>query len=74
MVAADDREKGHWPFFAPHFYVADCVGIGGRLVSIAGGRYPTWRISARSCMKMNISGTTNWFDVSEVPIRPVISC
>ena len=58
MVTADDREKGHRPFFVPHFFPRRFVHIGSRFVSITDGQCLRGRISACFGLKMNISGTT----------------
>ena len=58
VVAADDPEKGHRPFFVPHFFARRFAHIGSRFVSITDGQCLRERISACCGLKMSISGAT----------------
>jgi len=60
VVTADDREKGHRPFFVPHFFARRFAHIGSRFVSITDGQCLRGRISACFGLKMNTSGTTTY--------------
>jgi hypothetical protein len=59
VVAADDPEEGHQPFFVPHFLARRLAHIGSRFVSITDDQCLRGQISACCGLKMNISGVTN---------------